>query len=162
MPRSKSEERPFLEIAKMRLVDIFAEAKNAGESLSAEMALSRMWEQLRSVLPNPSQVSESAKRATRRSLKSDVARLKELHHFAVDEFYKTYFPEESGPGRGRLPAEDRLEAKQMHENLQSWPRTAETLEPEPKPTVKHPADKFRKRAQLVSRPSKAQDVPTSE
>jgi hypothetical protein len=151
MPRKpKSEERPFLDIAKTLLVDIFAEAKNNGENLSPDLALLRLRQQIRAVLPNPEEVSVSARREMRRSWKSDIARQKRIHLYAVERYYKTYFPEASGRGRGRLLEEDRLDAAQMRDSGLTWSEVKEVMEPNQQagstPLVKHGKDKYRKRA----------------
>jgi hypothetical protein len=74
-------------------------------------------------------------------LKTGIADQREIHHFAVDLFYKTYFPDETGRGRPRLADEDMSEAKQLHDSGHSWSEVKAKLG-----SADDTSGKFRKRA----------------
>jgi hypothetical protein len=131
------------EAYKARLVDIFAQAKNLGETLWPDAALWKLESEIKNLVGgSPEKPSILARRKTRVSLKSGIARKKQLHHFAVDQFYKTYFPDVSGRGRPRLPAEDREDVKQLREAGASWSEIPQKLGD---PDGTKAKDKYRKR-----------------
>jgi len=127
-----------------RLADLFTEAKGQGETLLPDAALMRLQVDIRRLIGDAEKLPASTKRkASRVPLKSSVARQKQLHHLAVDLFYKTYFPDGTGRGRPRLPDEDRQEVKRLKDAGESWTKIPAKLGD---PDGAKAKDKYRKRA----------------
>jgi hypothetical protein len=152
-PRRKEKKSPDMkeytrQLFKSRLGSFFAEAKNVGETLWPDEALRRLQGEISLLVGDPSKLPDPIRRKARISPKSAVARQKELHLEAVEQFYKIYFPDASGRGRPRLPDEDREEVRQLREADVSWNKIPEMLGD---PGGARASEKLRKRAMKTPR-----------